>query len=142
MLSTVEDLFPESGPLGGIYTGLEAISAPYGVVVACDMPLLQPALLRKLLCLGSKHNLVVPVNDDRPEPLCAVYARACIEPLRSRLEAGDFRVTSFVEAAGAHFLRPEEWRPFDAGGLSFKNLNRQSDLQSIEALLRSRPSGT
>jgi molybdopterin-guanine dinucleotide biosynthesis protein A len=45
----VPDLRPGCGPLGGIYTALRTTSAPYVLVVGCDMPFLNAALLRHLL---------------------------------------------------------------------------------------------
>ncbi|HEX5370591.1 MAG TPA: molybdenum cofactor guanylyltransferase, partial [Dehalococcoidia bacterium] len=43
-LRIVEDAYPQTGPLGGIYTGLDTMQTTHAVVVACDLPLLQPAL--------------------------------------------------------------------------------------------------
>src|SRR5690349_20502843 len=47
-LPMVPDARPGSGALGGLYSGLQAAPAPYNLAVACDMPFLQPALLRWL----------------------------------------------------------------------------------------------
>jgi len=136
-ITTVEDLYPESGPLGGIFTGLTAAETPYGVVVACDMPLLRPALLAELLRMAPFYDLVVPLREDGlPEPLCAAYSKRCLEPIRRRLEAGAFKVTGFYEQMEPRYLQPQEWRRFDPEGLSFHNLNREEDLRRIEALLR------
>ncbi len=131
-LTTVEDLYPETGPLGGIYTGLKTRLSPVAVVVACDMPLLQPALLRELLRLAPAHDLVVPMNDGMPEPLCAAYSKSCLGPIEAQLEAGVFKVTGFFEQLSPLYIGPEQWRAFDPDGLSFQN---ESDLTRIEALL-------
>jgi molybdopterin-guanine dinucleotide biosynthesis protein A len=45
----VPDAFPGAGPLGGLATGLAAVTTDAALLLACDMPLLQPALLRALL---------------------------------------------------------------------------------------------
>jgi molybdopterin-guanine dinucleotide biosynthesis protein A len=139
----VEDIYPDSGPLGGIYTGLSSCQAPYGVAVACDMPLLQPALLAELFRLAPHFDLVVPLGvGGLPEPLCAAYSKRCLEPIRRQLAAGEFKVTGFYALLGPRFLQPEEWREFDPEGLSFQNLNRQEDRERIESLLRAGASGT
>lgn len=134
--TVVEDLYPETGPLGGMFTGLGAARAPYGVVVACDMPLLQPRLIVELLRLAPGHDLVVPVSEEFPQPLCAVYSKACLEPMRRQLEAGSYKITGFFGYLKPLYLQPDDWRPFDPDGLSFQNLNRQEDLERAEALLR------
>ncbi|MDI6815476.1 MAG: NTP transferase domain-containing protein [Dehalococcoidales bacterium] len=44
-LRIVADTYPGKGPLGGIYTGLATSDSFYNLVVACDMPFLNQALL-------------------------------------------------------------------------------------------------
>jgi molybdopterin-guanine dinucleotide biosynthesis protein A len=135
-LLVVEDAYPGTGPLGGIYTGLTAMTAEAGLVVACDMPLLQPDLLHGLRGFSPGSDAVVPVSDDaQPEPLCAVYARACVEPIRLRLEAGVFKVASFFDAVRVIYVESSTWRQWDAIGLSFLNVNREGDLDKARSLL-------
>jgi molybdopterin-guanine dinucleotide biosynthesis protein A len=134
-LRIVEDVYPEIGPLGGIYTGLDAIEAPRAVAVGCDMPLLQPALLRELIRLAEAHDLVVPVRKDLPEPLCAVYAKTCLAAIRAQIEAGEYKIARFYDRLTPRYVSPEEWRRFDPEGLSFQNVNRDADLARVESLL-------
>lgn len=138
--SVVEDIYPETGPLGGIYTGLKAARAPVGLAVACDMPLLQRPLVAELLRLAPEYDVVLPVADDFPQTLCAVYAKACLEPMRRQIEAGKYRITGFFADVRTRLLGPEEWRDLDPGGLSFQNLNREDDLKRAAEILRSESS--
>jgi molybdopterin-guanine dinucleotide biosynthesis protein A len=141
-LSIVDDLYRGAGPLGGIYTGLASLQAPRAIVVACDMPLLQPALLAELLRLGQGQAAVVPLNDaGLPEPLCAVYARPCLETLRAQLEAGRFKVSDALDLVRPRYVRPEAWRRFDPQGRSFQNVNTEEDLRRVTELLRSEEAG-
>ncbi len=135
-LRIVEDIYPETGPLGGIYTGLAACAAPYALAVACDMPLLQRKLVAELLRLAPGHELVVPVSEEFPQPLCAVYAKTCLDAFRRQLESGNFKITAAFGYLKPLYLRPDGWRPFDPEGLSFQNLNRDEDLPRVAALLR------
>lgn len=48
-LEMTADLYPGLGPLSGIHAGLSASNTEWGIVVACDMPLVQPEILRALL---------------------------------------------------------------------------------------------
>jgi molybdopterin-guanine dinucleotide biosynthesis protein A len=134
-LTYVEDLFPETGPLGGIYTGLLAAKAPAALAVACDMPLLQRPLVAELLRLAPAHDLVVPVSEEFPQPLCAVYAKVCLGPMRRQLDTGKYKITGFFGFVSPLYLQPDEWRRFDPEGLSFQNLNREEDLERAVALL-------
>jgi molybdopterin-guanine dinucleotide biosynthesis protein A len=136
-LSTVVDAYPETGPLGGIVTGLLAVgdSPQPALVVACDMPLLRPALLRELLRLASGHDAVVPMVNGLPEPLCAVYAHSCINPARRLLDRGDYKVAGLLDDVDALLVPEEEWRRFDNEGLSFLNVNREDDLDRARRLV-------
>jgi molybdopterin-guanine dinucleotide biosynthesis protein A len=132
----VEDEYPESGPLGGLYSGLAAMRHDAAIAVACDMPLLRPALVAELLRLAEDHDVVVPISDDYAQPLCAVYKRSCLEAIRRRLAGGAFKLMGFFEDVDVLEVPPSTWRRFDPEGVSFQNLNREDDLRRAEALLR------
>jgi molybdopterin-guanine dinucleotide biosynthesis protein A len=135
-VSSVQDAYERVGPLGGIYSGLSAMRGARAVTVACDMPLLQPALLSELLRLAPGHDAVVPVNEGGlPEPLCAVYAKTCLPAIKQRIDAGAFKVTVFFESVDVLYVEPAAWRRFDPDGLSFLNVNREQDLRRAEALI-------
>lgn len=134
-LTIVDDLYPETGPLGGMYTGLATARSPQGFVVACDMPLLQRPLITELLRLAPEYDLVVPVSEEFTQPLCAVYSKACLEPMRRQLESGALKVTGFFQYLMPRYVLPDEWRTFDPDGLSFQNLNCEEDLERVKGLL-------
>lgn len=103
------------GPLAGIAAGLGASTSDVNVVVACDMPLIRPAVLRRLLELRGEADLCLAVVDGRPSPLCAVYRQPVAGVARGLLAAGERRVmalldrvqTKRVEAAVFRDLDPE-----------------------------------
>jgi molybdopterin-guanine dinucleotide biosynthesis protein A len=135
-VTVVEDLYPESGPLGGLYTGLIASACARSLAVACDMPLLQPALVAELFRQAPAYDVVVPVAEDFAQPLCAVYSKACLGPIKRELDAGRFKLTGFYENVRVLEVPPEVWARFDASAASFLNLNRDEDLSRAEAILR------
>ncbi|MBI5290088.1 MAG: molybdenum cofactor guanylyltransferase [Chloroflexi bacterium] len=133
-ITVAEDDYPGKGPLGGIYTGLVRSSAERSLVVACDMPLLSRPLLQELLRRGSGCDVVMPVLE-YPEPLHAVYARACIEPIRTRIEADQLKITNFLGAVRVCYMREGECRAFDPDLRSFLNTNTDEDLERARTLL-------
>ena len=54
----VRDLFPGSGPLGGIVSGLAATSTNLGFVAASDLPLLDPSVVPLLAGLADAVDVV------------------------------------------------------------------------------------
>jgi molybdopterin-guanine dinucleotide biosynthesis protein A len=114
----IEDLYAERGPIGGLYTALQACRSPYLLAIGCDKPFFEQGLgeyLAELAAGGAKGNgssakgsggnakgggydAVVPVSrDGRLQPLCAVYAKTCAEFLRGRITAGNYRMTAALE---------------------------------------------
>ena len=76
---------PGSGPLGGIHAALTHAAHDAVCVVACDMPYITTALVRRLFSELRDADIVVTQTDRGYHPLCAVYTRACVDPIARRL---------------------------------------------------------
>jgi molybdenum cofactor guanylyltransferase len=132
----VTDLRPGAGPLGGIYTALEASTQPQVLVVACDMPFLDAAFLRYLASAGREVDVAIPRTTAGYEPLCASYARRAAPALRRRLDAGTVKLTDVLADVRVREIGPDELRTFDAHGSLFFNVNTPQDHRQAESLLR------
>lgn len=104
----VPDLLPDTGSLGGIYSGLVAAKQPHVFAVACDMPFLNPALIEFLKRLAPDYDVVIPRSSRGLEPLHAFYAKRCIEPMRRQLEAGDRKIIRFFPEVNVRIVEPAE----------------------------------
>lgn len=123
------DVYPERGPLGGIYTGLRASQSAHSIVVACDMPFLNIELLGYMLEISRDFDVVVPrLGEAMIEPLHAIYARSCPDSMKRRLEQNQLGVNSFLNTVRVRYLEREECQRLDPQLLSFFNINYQSDL--------------
>lgn len=132
----VEDAYPDTGPLGGMATGLAASPAPYSFIAACDMPLLQEPLLRLLSDAARGHGGAVPVNREGfPEPLCAVYSRDCLPAIERRIGEGLLKITAFFGLCDVRLLRSEVWGVADPEELSFVNTNTEESLARAATIL-------
>lgn len=93
-LPATADHYPEAGPLAGIHAALKYIKLPRAFVVACDMPLINPALVR-FLCELEKEmhwDVVLPWLARGPEPLFGVYSRGCLPLIDKNLEQGNRKI--------------------------------------------------
>ena len=131
----VVDIYPDSGSLGGIFTGLTAAEGGWGLVVACDMPFLNADLWEHMLSLREGYDAVVPELDGRPEPAHALYAKACLAPIERRLKAGEFKIAGFFADVRVRLVPEQEVHRFDPDQLSFFNINTQEDLDRAQALV-------
>jgi molybdopterin-guanine dinucleotide biosynthesis protein A len=131
----VPDEQPGLGPLGGIATALRTMRTQRALVVACDMPLLQPVLLRHLLSLASHADVVVPRSAQGPEPLHAVYSAGCLPAVDACLRDGERAVSVLLARVRTQYVEPREWAPYDPDALSFLNVNTPDDwLRIVERL--------
>ena len=135
-LKVASDIYPGKGPLGGIYTGLELSDSFYNVVVACDMPFLNRALLGYMASVSAGSDLVVPRFKGLVEPLHAVYSKACLAPIERLLKQGILGIRELFRLVRVRYVEAEEIDWFDPEHLSFFNINTRSDLARARDLLR------
>ncbi len=136
-LTTVADELPGAGPLGGILTALVHSPHPRVLVVACDMPLLNPALLRYMAQLPDSSDVIIPRWIDKSgstnvEPLHAIYSRRCIEAIRERLSAGNLKVQGLLDDVSAQYVEEQEMRLFDPQLLCLRNINTPQDARFFQ----------
>jgi molybdopterin-guanine dinucleotide biosynthesis protein A len=133
-LRVTTDIYPDKGPLGGIYTGLKTSTNRLNLVVAGDMPFLNPDLLRHMLGLADSFDLVVPRVGDLIEPLHAVYTRSCLSPIENMLSQNELRVRALFPLVKTRYVYAKEIEKFDRHHLSFFNVNTKADLARAEAI--------
>jgi len=121
------DVLLDAGALGGVLTGLSCLTRSAGLFLAVDLPLVPVALLRRLLELADGYDVVVPVSPGGPEPLCAVYGPACLEPIRRRVEEGRFAMSAFWPDVRVRRLRTDELLRFGDPAEMFRNVNTPED---------------
>ncbi|MFQ6019353.1 MAG: molybdenum cofactor guanylyltransferase [Dehalococcoidia bacterium] len=129
----VTDVVPGQGPLGGLQAGLQAVEAPFALTVACDMPFLNPSLLRYMVGLSRDYEALVPMVEGRWQPLHAIYANACLPAVDDLLDQGVLALTDLLSRVQVRALPFAAVRRFDPQGLSFRNLNEPEDLTQMSA---------
>lgn len=134
-LPMVGDVLPDKGSLGGIYTAIYYSQNSYTLTLACDMPFVSADLLKYMLSLRDGFDVVVPRVDQYPQGLHAVYGKACLEPIRQRLDADRLKVMGFYELVHVRYIDEPEYQPFDPKGLSFFNVNTPEELEQARQLL-------
>lgn len=91
-LEWLDDEEPGGGPLAAMITGWRALTARGAgrggvIVLACDLPTLEPAVL-ELLAARPPGASAVPVVEGRPQWCCARYHPALLEAAGGLLESG------------------------------------------------------
>jgi len=135
-LRIVTDIYPGKGALGGIYTGLVVSNSFYNLVVACDMPFLNPNLLRYMVPLAPGFDAVIPRFANMVEPLHSVYSKDCLVSIETLLRQGSLNVYAFFNLVKVRYVEAEEIDRVDPEHLSFFNINTGEDLDKAQELVR------
>jgi len=133
-IKTVADTYSSKSALVGIYSGLIASANPRAIVVGCDMPFLSIGLLKYMAQICSNFDVVVPQLKNKLEPLCAVYSKNCVAPIRCLLEHNELRISKLFTLVKAKYVEKDEINRFDPEHLSFFNINSGLDLAKARKL--------
>jgi len=95
----VRDASLDSGPLGGLVAALERSGQGHLVVLAVDLPQMEPVWFSALLAECSPGRGAVGRNGPWFEPLAAVYPRELLPLARAALERGDLALQKLLAGA-------------------------------------------
>jgi molybdopterin-guanine dinucleotide biosynthesis protein A len=138
----IRDPEPHAGVLPALRAALEVAGQPLCVLVACDMPFLNPGLIGRLVAWAEGRDAVLPIVDGRPQPMHAVYRREpCLRAIDDALARGDRRMISFLNGLEVYRPGQAELEPFDPGLHSFFNVNTAQDMAAARAMAGSAGSG-
>ena len=127
----VSDKVPAVGPLMGLYSGLNAIHASHALVMAVDMPLVQKDMLAFLLSYPLDEALLVPVVDDIPQVLLALYPRTILPKIETCLQNGQRDLRCLLKIMPVHYIEETQLRKADPQLRSFVNVNMPEDLKEM-----------
>jgi len=131
---TATDVRLGEGALGGLHAALSHAGGAGALVVAWDMPFVEPGLLRALRALGEAGaDAAAPESQTSGrgvEPLCAWYGPACLAAIERRLDAGDRRVVAFFEDVRVSRLSAADVAQWGDPARLFWNVNTPHDLSN------------
>jgi molybdopterin-guanine dinucleotide biosynthesis protein A len=119
----VHDPVAHLGPLAGIATGLGASNSDINLVIACDMPLVSPAVLRRLLELRGDADICVAVVGGHASPLCAVYRGAVGPTAQALLASGERRAMALLDQVQTKRVDAAVFRDIDPDLDTFVSCN-------------------
>jgi molybdopterin-guanine dinucleotide biosynthesis protein A len=131
----VEDVYRQRGPLGGIHAALRQSTSELNLMLAVDLPFVDPRFLQYLVAQGreSGATVTVPRVAGGWQPLCAVYRREFGEPAQQSLYEGRNKIDSLFLPSLTRAITEEEiirnGFPLDM----FRNLNTPEELETAKA---------
>lgn len=129
------DRLPGLGPIGGIETALRYTSREAVFVVACDMPFINPDVIRLMIDRSEGVDLVIPSLSDGLHPLHTFYARGCLPAIDAQIKAGDLGPHSLPQRVRSTLFQEESFLERDPLFRSVMNINTPADLESAHRIL-------
>lgn len=117
------------GPLEGLRAGLKALPGTVDIayVTSCDVPLLVPGFVQRMIELLGDDDIAVMEIDGFPHPLSAVYRCSTLPHVEALLAEDRLRPVFLYEAVRTRRVHPEEMISVDPELLTLRNLNNRED---------------
>lgn len=126
------DLIKNSGPLGGIYTGLFYSKSKYNYIIACDMPkinLKYISYMDSLINNENEYSVVITRYKNWIEPFNGIYSKELLNSIKNYLLTGKKSINNFLKQSNTLFIKEEIAREYSPNWDMFYNLN---DLKSLK----------
>ena len=139
----VPDVIPGFGTLSGIHAALTAAAHEHCLIVACDMPLLNSAVLAYLTDQPRNYDVLIPQTPGVSrqgnsgliyQTLHAIYARRCAAPIAAQLAAGNRQVVGFFPEVNVRVPERQALLALDPRELTFMNTNTPEALKMAREL--------
>lgn len=132
------DLYPEAGVLGGIASALRHARHDACLVVSCDHPFLNPALLEAMIATPGEWDVLVPVlaGESRQggrtvrQTLHAIYGRNCLPAIERKIGQGQLQIVGFFEDVRVSEIEQPALQVFDPDQRSFFSVNTPEALKT------------
>jgi molybdenum cofactor guanylyltransferase len=131
-LITDNDSLQLKGPLCGVLSVHMQYPSEDLLVLACDMPLMEPGILNELIAVyqqDEKSDAVVFTNNTEPEPLCSIYKQKSLAHILHLYHTGQLPKHSMkymLEHVAAHFIPlPDDKKKY------FRNFNAHAELNGL-----------
>jgi len=133
---TIEDVFPDRGPLGGIHAALRCTATELNLVLAVDLPFVEAGFLTYMIAQASQVSALVTVPDAGKglQPLCAVYRRDFREVAERALEKKKNKIDRLFADVETRVIAEPEITRMGFSVKMFQNLNTPEEFAKAEQL--------
>jgi molybdopterin-guanine dinucleotide biosynthesis protein A len=103
------DIYKGCGPMAGLHAGLAGTDEDGVFLVAADLPFADPGVAMRIIELSKGFDVCVTIDrESRYEPLFAYYRKTTLPLLERALQAGDYKLVSFLDRVSLRVVTAEE----------------------------------
>jgi len=129
-LPIIKDLYQNTGPLGGIYSALQASSHDLNLVLPCDTPYINKALIKILIDhYNHEEVLIFKTEDGKYHPLLGLYHKNLLPKMKKSLDQNHFKLIQFIFNRKHTVIPLNKDHSFQE---SFLNFNHREELNKHE----------
>jgi molybdopterin-guanine dinucleotide biosynthesis protein A len=99
----LEDIYPETGPLGALVTAMRTCRSELLMTLPCDVPFIDEDTCHKLCNLSSGAEVRV-ANTDTPQWLCSTWRHSTYAAIESEFKSGERAIHRVVEKMKFEFV--------------------------------------
>lgn len=131
-LTVHADCVPDAGTMGGVYTALTMATASRVVVVGCDMPFLQLALLEALVARTEGCDGAWVRSSRGVEPLLACYDRRAREAIGRQVANRALAMHELGSVLNLAEIGPEDLLRYGSPDDLLTNINTPADYARVQ----------
>lgn len=129
---TIPDKFHNIGPIGGIYSCLEASQTELNLITTCDTPLLSTEFYKYLIEKAMDFDISNPVHQDINEPVIGVFRKRVLPVVFSFIEKKVYSPAKIIQSFKNQLIPIDPSLPF-YHPLMFQSINTPEMLKRIES---------
>ena len=103
-VNLIRDKIVDIGPMGGIHSCLAEAKFDECLFVATDMPFLNKNLLDYLGRVNFEEDALIPIVNNKKQPLCGVYKRKIIKVIEDRIKDKDYKLNNLLDNLNVKYL--------------------------------------
>lgn len=123
----IEDIYPNRGPVGGIFTVLSHAKTEQNIILSVDIPLITADVITWLISNINYKKLITQVKvGDKTSPLIAVYNRKAVNVFEEHIKREELKLRMVVEAIPNQTIEvPKKWHSL------LQNINTKEEYQNL-----------
>jgi FdhD protein len=127
------DIYPDIGSIAGLHSALVNSTTSRTFVTACDMPFVNPHIIRYICSLEhDEYDAVIPFSEGGQEPLHAVYATECRSIFENAINNGERKILDILKRMKTRHVSWEEMKAVDGSSTSFLNVNTPEEYNKLK----------
>jgi molybdopterin-guanine dinucleotide biosynthesis protein A len=127
-----DKVFRGKGPMAGIYSAMREIESEWYVILSCDIPRINEQTIHHLLTFRDpSKKAIVPIIDDRIQPLIALYHHSIFEKVEELLENDCLKVMSLLKEIEVLYVTEKDLK---SAVETFENINHQEEFKLLKKM--------